>query len=115
LNTLPTNSKGVISVPSTYKVEIARFKRTGNGQLKLPKEFDTYAIKNVAPPDVHTFFPFGTSYEDIIEQFATALTNKTFTSRPTPFGLYFEAIAENGITFGWYENAGKIDTFFPKP
>ena len=38
---------GVISVPSTYKLEIAQFERQANGLLKQPKEFKIYFQKNI--------------------------------------------------------------------
>jgi phosphoribosylformylglycinamidine (FGAM) synthase-like amidotransferase family enzyme len=50
-------------------------------------------------------------YEEIIEQFATALNNK----QPWIGTINgFEASSESGMIFRWYETNGKVVSFFPK-
>lgn len=50
------------------------------------------------------------SYDDIIEQFATAQVSST----KVPWKAGYEATSESGMIFRWYENNGTVISFFPK-
>lgn len=112
IDNLPKNRFGVVKADPSYKVEMAQYDKRLNGTLIEPYQFKQYRQKK--NPDGHTFFPERMSYEQIMEEFASALINPSKITAPATYAIEHSAASYSGMIIGWYEKNGKIITFFPK-
>ncbi len=98
LNSLPQNSKGVSLVDGDNSVYIAQY-------VLDASQNPTNVISRYRPKSSgsqHTFFPDGMSWDEIMEQFASAQVNPAKVTWGGQSGAW-EAVADNGMVFRWYD------------
>jgi hypothetical protein len=111
LSSFPTDQNGVAQVLPPYEIHIAQYVPNPDGSPSVV--INRYRRKSLQQ-DGHTFFPSSMTYEEIMEQIASARANP-IKNNWDPARNGWEASAENGMIIRWYENSGvEPNTFFPK-
>lgn len=103
INSLPVNGQGVAIATGNNRVYIAQYVLDGN-------QNPTDVISRYRPKSTgteHTFFPFGMEWDEIMEQFSSALANPNRVNWGGQSNAW-EAVAENRMTFRWYEGGKSI-------
>jgi len=59
-------------------------------------------------------YPKELGYEQIMEEFASALINPSKTTVSTTYAIEHSAASHSGMIIAWHEKNGKILTFYPK-
>jgi hypothetical protein len=98
MSNLPVNNDGVALATGNKRVYIAQYVMDGN-------QNPTNVISRYRPKSTgadHTFFPPGMEWDEIMEQFSSALANPNKANWGGQSSAW-EAAAENGMMFRWYD------------
>jgi len=103
MGNLPVNGDGVALATGNNRVYIAQYVMDGN-------QNPTNVISRYRPKSTgteHTFFPPGMEWDEIMEQFSSALANTNKTNWGGQSNAW-EAAADNGMIFRWHNGQKAI-------